>query len=307
MTDVPQSLTLADAMSLYQRYSPDLSRARIKNFQAAINRWTAFNGPLILDQICTGNYADYRRYAKGLNLAVPTIEGHINCLRALLRHCGPVTDSCPHGLGLIAKVPWVGKRLQWRPQPKPAVPLEHLSAVYQVADLSRRPTRAIHPTIFWRVYLVVAYNTGLRGSDLLGSLTWANYDAANHRLVAIASKTGKRHEFAVNSVVTRHLAMLPRVDERIFPLAPSNDGMIRRQLGELCELAGVPRFTPQWIRRRAATEYERVHPGSGALLLGHILPGMGMTWMHYIDPCEVLSIAAGKVAQPAAFLPPQGG
>lgn len=295
------ALTLQDALQLYIRHSPDLSNARRKNLEATLRRWGEAGGNSDVGAITTTSYADFRRYELALKLSPVTIEHHVNCLRALLRHIGPQTDGCPHGLGLIERVPWVGKRLRHVPTPRPAVSLSDLSAVYSVADQATRPRRKVAPLAFWRAFLAISFYTGLRIGDLLGSLRWTNYDIGGRCLTVVASKTGKRHRFPVNDTLAAHLDALPRSDERVLPVAPTCDNAIRRQLRVLCAIAGVPVFTPQSIRRRAATEYERAHPGSGALLLGHILPGMAMTWQHYCDPLEILRAASAKVAHPIAF------
>lgn len=76
---------------------------------------------------------------------------------------------------------------------------------------------------------------------------------------------------------------------------------MRRELRRLCALAGVTPFLAHSIRRRAGTEYERAHEGCGPLILGHTLDSAQMSFDHYIDPVEILTIAASRLIQPAAF------
>jgi integrase len=146
---------------------------------------------------------------------------------------------------------------------------------------------------------VLAYNTGLRLSDLV-QLTWHDCDLNRRVIKTQASKTGKLHHLPINDLLFSHLDALPRHHRRVLAITDGAASYVGKKLHELCALAGCEPITAQMIRRRAACEFERVHPGAGALLLGHTLSGpTRVTWSHYIDPLDVvLRPASQKIPQP---------
>src|SRR5690606_21656831 len=71
-----------------------------------------------------------------------------------------------------------------------------------------------------------------------------------------------------------------------------------------CDIAGVPRFGPQMIRRTAATQYELARPGAGGVIQGSAVnQRVQVTWKHYIDQVLILREAQTRLEIPEAMLP----
>lgn len=291
-------MNIDDILSAYLTANPALGPHGRRNLRAAVNRWRRFGLSSDCSTWVEDDFARFRATALA-TLKPRTIEDTILRLKTLLRFAGPKSHHNPHGRGLLAEIPWTGRKLKCLPAPGPIPSLDDVSALYNAAANAKYPQRSTAPTIL-RAMLVVAFNTGLRYGDLTTALKWDCYDDREQVLTLVASKTGKRHRLPVNRIMARHLASLSRADARVFPIPPKCDHYLRQEVYRLCKSAGVEPFAWQAMRRRAATSIELVHPGAGALLLGHSLPGM--TFTHYIDPLTILRPANAKVKQPAAFV-----
>lgn len=294
-------LTLNRALALYLDHAPDLSASRKRALPLAVRNWRRFKGPVDVRAIKSEHFVSVRRAAHTAGLSPHTIETMLSAILSLIRHCGPRDNRCPHGLTLIREVPYIGKRLRLTSQLRAPAPMESLSACYEIAGSSEYAPweSGYFPRDFWRAFLVLSYNTGLRFGDL-AALRWTDCDFAHGMITVRASKTKKVQHLPINATLAAHLARLPRHTERVLSMTPGVGTYVNQKLHELCDLAGCEHFTPQGIRRRAACEYERVHPGAGSLLLGHSLPGASsITWQHYVSALDVvLRPASEKIPQP---------
>ncbi len=157
------------------------------------------------------------------------------------------------------------------------------------------------PAAWWRAFLVLAYNTGLRVSDLIYQLAWRHVLWNDRVILLAAGKTGKYHRLPINATVQAHLEPLRAADGPVLPFRAKQTTHLLTHLKAACIACGIEYFTPHGIRRRTGTEFERVHAGAGALLLGHTLQ-RSMTWGHYISAEAILRPVSDKLPQPAAFL-----
>jgi len=147
--------------------------------------------------------------------------------------------------------------------------------------------------------LVAAYNTGLRRDDLFFRLSWQNVDFDGSAITITAGKTGKTHALPINAVLERHLRWMWADCDRVFPIGQSRH-LVARELGRISSAAGVPRVTPQAIRRLACTQLEIAQPGAGGLMLGHTLKS-SVTYQSYAEQVRVLRPAVDALEQPAEF------
>lgn len=292
------NLSIDDLVERYIAAQPQLRYHGQRNQRASVRRWQRFGLPTEVTVWTEQHFAQFRAAAV-LVLKPRTVEDTVSRLRTLLRFAGPRSHANPHGKGLIADIPYTGRKLAVRPVVAPIPSLDDVSALYRIAEQARYPQRDSATTML-RAMLVVVFNTGLRYGDLTQALRWDCYDERDRVITLQASKTGKVHCLPVNDIMAVHLATLPRTDGRIFAIPPRCDHYLRQELKRLCALAGVRYFAWQAMRRRAATSIELVHPGAGGLLLGHTLSGM--TFQHYIDPLTILRPANAKVEQPQAFV-----
>lgn len=114
---VPQ-LDLDRALMLYRDYALDLSARRVRNMVDVLALWRRMRCVDQCDRITTATFQQFRKRCLKKRLAAATIESAVGVIKTLLRHLGPQTDSAPHGLGLIAAVPFTGRRLKVFPEPK---------------------------------------------------------------------------------------------------------------------------------------------------------------------------------------------
>lgn len=145
-------------------------------------------------------------------------------------------------------------------------------------------------SLFWRAYLCVAWDTGLRPLDLV--LLRFDQIGTNGALVHVQHKTG--------DVKTCHLQ--PETMAAVEAIAqPERDCIfggvfgihqIRKQFAKLVKQAGLVGSCKK-LRKSSATAVECVQPGAASAHLGHRTPDMARR--HYIDP---------QIARPAMVQPP---
>src|SRR5690606_13691037 len=170
-----------------------------------------------------------------------------------------------------------------RPQ---TVPLDDIGRAY--ASAKKRGN------VFVCRFLKWSYLTGLRLGDLL-SLT--REEMAADVIEVATSKTGKGQSIPRPPLLHCRLPACER------PLAKS-PGRLRTKIRHYCDLAGVPYFTPQAIRRTSATQYELARPCAGGIIQGSALRGgESVTWKYYIDQVQILSEAQTRLAIPESMLP----
>ena len=143
-----------------------------------------------------------------------------------------------------------------------------------------------------------------------GGIHWFYFceQIEGNTLRLVSRKAGKLHVLPVHPEVLAHCERLgTEKSGRIFPIGCCLK-QVRGQIDRICRAAGIPRFTPQMVRRLAAIQFEKAHPGAGSLLLGHALPGGSrVTFQHYIPVPEILRLASEKLPQPwicVDFQPP---
>lgn len=293
-------LTVDEALSMYLVHAASACAGHKERVRASVSRWKKAGCQTACSRITTADFARFRDDLTQAGLRPVSIEGKVANMMTILRHIGPKSNRTPHARGLIREVPWPGRAIRHSAAPKPPVPLEHLSLLYEHASLMGHAPKGFPRAEFLRLWLATAYNTGLRFGDL-SRLAWHMIDLDKRTIEIKASKTGKLHLLPINDVLHWHLVNAPRVGELVAPV-PSRHHF-RREVHELCRCLELAIVTPQAIRRTAATEFERVHPGAGALLLGHTLPSARVTWDHYIGALDaVLRPASEKITQPAAFV-----
>lgn len=303
------SLTLRDVFEGHYLLSHCNLALRTKSrIRYDLNQWERRVGRLPVAQIGRDTLQKFRDDAL-TDWAAPTVRGILTTVTMLLRYCGPQCSTQPDALEILPKVPFV-RLPPAKGEPKTAATLEQLEGCYRAADVATWPRLfAVQPATFWRCLLVAAYNTGLRRWDLCCTLRWAHWFPGERCIVLEAEKTGKQQSLPAANALCDHLADLHRLrdlataDARIFPIDPCAK-QVRRELRRMSDAAGVPWLGLQAIRRRAAIEYEKAHPGAGPLLLGHTLPHARVSFGSYIPVPDVLRVAADKLPQPWPSLTP---
>jgi len=133
---------------------------------------------------------------------------------------------------------------------------------------------------FWGLVIRLAWDTGLRGCDLLElrprSLT------SRRTIELIQSKTGRWHMTMVHEETRdKILASFPPDRRTIIPWVMTPK-YFRDEFSELVKAAGL-KGTFKTLRKSSATEVELHYPGCGAAHLGHVQPG-DIARKNYLDP-----------------------
>lgn len=283
--------TLADAVRRHcaARRLTDSGRRKLHHL---VNLWARHCLPVPVESIQTAQIEDARESMLAAGLAHATIESAISDVLTVIRH---VVGSAPDpGCRLVRR----------RPRVSLPVTVAEYGRLYEYVDRLRFPCVARNRDVtdtadYWRAWLVVAYWTGLRISDLL-RLEWE--DVESDRITRTANKTGVLHEWPLVPVVRRHLDLIRRSRGRVFPTTLANLSRYREALAALCRWAGVSRVTPKHVRQLSITSWSRVNPMAGSVVHGC---GLGVRVLgHYVDPWQVVTTAAPGVEIPAAWLLP---
>lgn len=128
--------------------------------------------------------------------------------------------------------------------------------------------------IYWSAYAAASYETALRTSDLL-QLRWRS----DGRWSLIQRKTGNPVTITVWPETLERIRELSQFSPNLFDVGWSREWYCRG-LVRIAKNIGV-RVTPQQLRRSAISEAERIRPGAGARLAGHIDDGTTRRW--YFD------------------------
>ncbi len=148
---------------------------------------------------------------------------------------------------------------------------------------------------FWRGWIIVQYNTALRTGDMLRV---PYREAMRGQFSLVQAKTGIEQIYALSEEALRILDEIASPErDWLFPWPYCRRTFHDDWKAYVLGAAGIlpsRRTGPQKMRRTAASWLERVCPGSGARLLGHLTPGLAAK--HYIDP----RIANGRPPLPPA-------
>jgi integrase len=156
---------------------------------------------------------------------------------------------------------------------------EQVGKLLAAADATAGEFRktGIEKRLWWRAFILVAWYTGLRLSDVLAikGASIARMADGSGRLTTVMQKTQEAiHRIfpqdamqavdaCMSSGTPRELILPPWVNRRFF----------YREFKLLVKAAGLT-GSAKWLRRGGASEAERIKPGAGSLHLGHRSPGL---------------------------------
>jgi site-specific recombinase XerD len=211
-------------------------------------------------------------------LAPDTMRSYRRCLLSLWR--------AAHEWGLLKKQPGRVRKIKrpdrvpicWSPEELTTI----LATCSKLAGTMRRDLR-IRRSAFWRAYVLVGYETGLRLSDLL-ALEWKQVADDSKTSVVLQQKTRKRIAFRLSESTQAAVAETqPGERRKIFGDLISKQNAQEYFKAILCT-AGLP-GSSKWLRRSGATSCEIEHPGSAMAYLGHKTPGLA--YECYVDPTKI--------------------
>lgn len=195
-----------------------------------------------------------------------TVANHRRMLGTLMRFAaseGLVDRSIPRPLRRVK-----------RPPPAPRA-WSH-AEIRQLLDACQKLPggKKCKHAVLMRAWILVAYSTGLRLSDLLQ----IRYDQMRgQRILVRQHKTGNPHCVYVDQNAMDALKFLPKLGPRIFGDLICRDKLLA-QMRLLVKLAGLPGST-KFLRRSGAT-YCEISGKDSRVHLGHKTSGMKV---HYVD------------------------
>lgn len=152
----------------------------------------------------------------------------------------------------------------------------------EVWQLIRAAEKLPRRARFWSALVRAGYDSGLRLGDLL------SLEVEQLSSVFSVSQIKTGCYVAVGLRPTTLLAIRLHLDGRrsgvIWPW-PYRREALYRHFRRLVLSAGIRPGTFRWLRKTAATQCERVTPGSGTLLLGHTHRATTEAW--YIDRSQI--------------------
>lgn len=286
MIAIPQTLRVV----YDQHYSQvGASRSTLANHRALLNRWERLTSNPDVREITHRSFEDYRAASIGAGLRPDSIESGVRFVRTVLNLAVRV--------GLREAMPWGGKRLRGRQEPKRVPSLADLGSLYEHVEAATWP-RGLDRERFWKAFLVVALWTSARLGDLL-RIRW---DGITEDAVSfVAGKTLKSHILPRHPVIDRHLKLVENWDVvRVLPVGKSNKQLLRA-FHEMSRAAETHPITPQAIRRLGVTCWQRARWGCGEIVQGSALQNSAR---YYVDVPPILRDAASAFRFPDQMLLP---
>ena len=307
---------LGDVMKSYiERRAFEASTGYLHLLQLVVNRWQYSMGDPPLANIDTDMLVRFRDFLiksrgrePGTVAKAETVRNNLRFLQMLLEYAGPVGRHNRDGLGILKVVPWICPPRAEESEPK-VVSFEHLSAVYEKADIMTVPQiPGIDPANWWRALLVFTFNVGLRSRALFG-LEWKHIDL-EQQVVKVPRglmKSRRAITLPLNEIVFQHLLKIHTDRQYVFEW-PYGKNHLMTNFHRLQWAAGVPRsemFGLHALRRTLATTLWEDNPAAAQLQLGH--RGSQVTIAHYVQASGILTKAANELRQPDAFVKSNGG
>jgi integrase len=162
-------------------------------------------------------------------------------------------------------------------------------------------TKRVRRWLWWRVFLQMAWYSGLRLSDVLAvERKWIFHGPEGTGLLSvIQQKTGQQISKTLPAELMADISDLVEPGQRIVcPLWCRREAFFRA-FKRLTRKAGLPAGTAKWIRRGSASEAEKLSAGAGPVHLGHSR-GSGTTIFNQSYRCD-------RIIQPKIVMPPTIG
>lgn len=272
---------------LYVRVSPELSDASIQRHAFDLKRWHALIPRKDISEITTLDYLDFRRLSAKAGHAPSTTETTIRTVKQILNAAAV--------MGRLDKVPVSGRsRKISRPTPRPATS-EELRRLWLIGTAAARwPRNSAFrtPRAFWKGWIMFAYWTGLRLTDLTWRLSRDHIEPGMIRFRA--SKTGVEHCIPMRPELWQ-VINARRPDSGPIFQCYHKPSRLREHLARLCEAADIRKLTCKNFRQAAVCAWSMADATAGQLLHGCGLPGV---LKHYLDPGQIMLAAAPRVVWP---------
>lgn len=277
-------MTLTEALELYRRYAPDVRDSTVRKIRYELNRWSRLTNVRQLTGITLDTIAAFRSNAVKAGLSPRTIETNIDTVHLLLE-----TARAMGGVDLPP--PPKGRRLKARrPEPKP-VTVDEIESLCRVLHKARWPV-VKSKSQWWHSWMTTALWTGIRLTDITWNLGPEHF--REDRIEFSANKTGRTHIFPRHDRITPDMYFMLNRPGR-------SPKILRRQLTELCDAAGIRRILPKNFRQASVTLWSIASPEAGMIVHGCGLPKV---MSHYLGVLNVLTEAAPRFPWPEGLRKP---
>lgn len=271
----PSSVTVLDFVGVYRR-ERDLKTDTVKQLECVARAFEKFAGRVPLAEVTDDLANRWLIDMQATKLAPVTIHSRRRLFLTLWR--------AAYDAGLVERLPQRVRRIRV-PEIVPRAFLEaEMRALLLAADALKGdvPDLKIPRRLWWRSFLLAAFDSALRLSDLLS--IERDWIWPGGRLSIIQAKTGRAHTVLLSpetlAAIEESIAANPR-RRLIWPLWCSRDCW-HRHFRRLVKAAGLPAGSSKWIRRASASYVEAQHPGCGSAHLGH--RSADIARKHYFDP-----------------------
>jgi len=248
----------------------------VRQYQIAVKifeRWAG--GPVRLDELDAMSVSQWLRDYAATGVAPATVRSKRNLILAIWR------AAADDGLCDLPTKRVRSVRVPYKP-PDAFTADEALRLVNSCAVLPRWHPCGLRRSDWWRLAIMMAWDTGVRAGDL-----WKLRcdQISEWGLVVLSqSKTLYGHTAQLSQTtlaeLRRSLELVPR--DLVCPWTATRE-TFDRQFLLIVVKAGVRPGTWKWLRSGSASDVEARFPGQGARHLGH-KPGSTVAAKHYFDP-----------------------
>ena len=290
----------------------DAEDCTIQQYRIHLRRWALVAGNPSLQSITVDTLVLFRDFLKaspglkpGAKMASRSIFGVLRLIQTLLDKAGPPGQRNRDAANIIpSPVPYI-RPPRKEPRAIKVISPETLRAVYDAADKMTGPTvDGITPSAWWRTWLVVAFNTGLRFRTLLDlQMKWIDWNIKHITIPASGMKSKRPHVSYLNATTLAHLLEIRTDRELVFPW-PHNRREFYTYLDRLQEYANVPkshRFTPHQLKKTHATAMWLNAPEAARISCAHT--GQDTTIQHYVAADTIVGPAVERLPQPWTIEP----
>ncbi len=285
----PKDMLLREYMQRYF-FERDLSDSTHQNMRVHVNAFERFlERPATLEDLNSDAVNGFIMHMRGRGMAPLTIRQYRNsiCTFWHLAYQERILDTLPTRVMRI-KVP--------KPAPI-AFTVEDMKKLLEAADkLKWVYKNGIPRKLWWRAFILVMWDTGLRLGDMVGllapysgrhqynALRWDQVNRKGDLIGFVMNKTGDSLNNKLNPPAMRALDKIREPQRDIVFEYPHTDTQFYFDFRQIAKAAGV-QGTSKYIRRGAATQVEKQQPGSAMAFLGHKTPGLAER--NYIDPTQI--------------------
>ena len=271
----PQASTIGDYVRHYGVFHSCVP-ASMRQYEIAARLFEAWaGGPVRLDALDAAMVSSWLRDYAASGVAPATVRSKRNLILALWR------SAADDGLCELPSRRVRAARVPYKP-PEAFTADEAKRLVDACSVLPRWHRSGLRRAHWWRLAILLAWDTGLRAGDL-----WklrCDQITESGLVILSQSKTAFGHTAQLSQTTMAHyrmtMAVVPR--ELVCPW-PASQETFNRQFNLIVRKAGVRRGTWKWLRSGSASDVEARFPGQGARHLGH-KPGSTVAARHYFDP-----------------------